>query len=510
MRTYVRMIVCVHIPRFELLVAVGGEASGGAGDADGGAGESRDRAAHARARAYARGLAGESYGGGGRAGAGRAGGSRAEGGGARAGGGRALLGRALALAPQTGGEQRVGEVSGATEACGVTSGMALGEALARCPDLVLVTPDPVAVAERWEGILRALEAIGASVETPRPGLAYFAADPLRALHGGDSATIAAAQKAIRSGPSRPGSGRPGPSRPGPSRPGPSRPGPVRSGLARSALARSDQPPFGGAGAARIGAGPTRFCALAAALAARPRRACVIAPREARRWLAHRSIDLLAHRRETAALLAPLHRLGVRTLGELAQLGRPALADRFGKPGALAHRLACGEDTPLRPCLSEERLGETMSVGDASSGPALERVLGVLVNRLLARTERRGRTLRAVTLSARLDTGGAWRERVVFRQALADPKRIRLALAARLTMLPAPAAALGLAVERFGPASGTQETLLEQSRTARLVRLREAVGQVRAAAGQDAAMRAVCVDPDSRVPERRVLLTPFPS
>ena len=37
--------------------------------------------------------------------------------------------------------------------------------------------------------------------------------------------------------------------------------------------------------------------------------------------------------------------------------------------------------------------------DASSGTALKRVLGVLVSRLLARTERRGRTLRSVRLSA---------------------------------------------------------------------------------------------------------------
>ena len=151
----------------------------------------------------------------------------------------------------------------------------------------------------------------------------------------------------------------------------------------------------------------------------------------------------------------------------------------------------------------------MSVGDASSGPALERVLGVLVDRLLARTERRGRTLRAVTLSARLLAGGGWRERVVFRQALSDPERISLALSVRLLLLPAPAATLGLAVERFGPPAGEQGTLLEEGRSARAVRLREAVAQVRAVAGDDAALRAVCVDPDSRVPERRVMLTPLP-
>jgi protein ImuB len=42
-----------------------------------------------------------------------------------------------------------------------------------------------------------------------------------------------------------------------------------------------------------------------------------------------------------------------------------------------------------------------------------------------------------------------------------------------------------------------------------VRLGEAIAQVRTVAGQDAALRAVCVDPDSRVPERRVMLAPIP-
>ncbi len=153
---------------------------------------------------------------------------------------------------------------------------------------------------------------------------------------------------------------------------------------------------------------------------------------------------------------------MRTLGELERLGRPALSDRFGAPGALAHRLACGEDSPLRPRRVEECLEESMEVGDASSGEALKRVLGVLVDRLLARSERRGRTLRAATLSARLVAGGGWRERVVFRQALADPERIWLALSLRLLALPAPAAVLGLAAERFGPPASEQGELFGRS------------------------------------------------
>ncbi|MFI4989618.1 MAG: hypothetical protein ACHQHO_01710 [Solirubrobacterales bacterium] len=404
-----------------------------------------------------------------------------------AGGARELVGRALAIAPSPGSEQRVGEASGAAEARGVRRGMALGEALARCPDLVLVPADPVGVQEAWESRLRALEEIGAAVESARPGLAYFDTEPLRGLHGSDAATIAAACGA---GPATGTlAGRSGRKRPARS------PG-------RSPIGSEDRH-------MRVGAGPTRFCALAAALAVRSRRPLALEGSEALRWLSGRPIELLGFRAETEHLLGPLVRLGLRTLGELARLGRPALADRFGEAGAFAHRLACGEDTPLQPRRLEDRLAETMSVGDASSGASLERVLGVLVDRLLARGERRGRTLRAATLSARLLSGGGWRERVVFREPLADRERISLALSLRLLMLPAPAVTLGLAVERFGPPAGEQRALLDEAHAVRMARLREAVAQVRAVAGEDAAMRAVCVDPDSRVPERRVVLTPLP-
>jgi protein ImuB len=423
-----------------------------------------------------------------------------------AGGAEALAGHALAIAPAPGGEARVGEVSGAAEAQGVTRGMALGEALARCPRLRLVAGDPLGVAQEWGRAARALEGIGAVLELPRAGLAYFESDGLLGLHGGEEGVVAAARQALR------------------------RPKPGDTRLRRASPFRP----------ARVGAGPTRFCALAAALEVRSRRTRIVAPsspqrgfparggastrrghsaqpdnREARRYLASRPVALLGFRAETAALVEPLTRLGIDTLGELAALGRDAVADRFGAPGVLARRLARGEDDPLRTHLAEERLRESLELQEANSGPALERVLGVLVDRLLARPERRGRTLRALTLSARLVEGGTWRERVVLREALSDSRRMRLALAPRLALLPAPAAYLRLEAERFGPPEGAQGALFDPDPTSparregHRGRLREAVAQVRAAAGPEAVLRAVCVDPDSRVPERRVVFTPFP-
>src|SRR4029077_2470973 len=130
MRTCVRMIVCVLIPRFALTTAIG---------------------------------------------------ERGE-----------LLQTPVALAPEPGGTQQVGEVSLAAEAFGIHPGMRLGEALARCPRLTLVPPDPAGVADGWEGVVSALEAIGAAVEADRPGLACFDARGVRRLHGGTLDGIVAA------------------------------------------------------------------------------------------------------------------------------------------------------------------------------------------------------------------------------------------------------------------------------------------------------------------------------
>jgi len=374
-----------------------------------------------------------------------------------------LLQKPAALAPEPGREQQVGEVSAAAEGYGIHAGMRLGEALARCPLLALVPPDPAGVVEAWEAVLERLEAIGAGVESERPGFACFDARGLRRLHGGLDGVLTAVRRTLRS---------------------------------HEATAP-----------ARIGAGPNRFCALAAAARARPRRPVVVTG-DARDYLALLPVSLLRAREETAELPVALERLGVRTLGELAALPLAALADRFGPTGVLAHELASGHDRPPIARRPTERVIESLDLPEAASGPQLEQALGLLIDRLLARPERRGRTLRAVTLSATLVEGGTWRERVTFREALADPRRMRLALVPKLVLLPAPAELLRVIVERFGPPGGDQRALLDQAAAVRRARLREGVRQARAAAGQDAALRVLPLEPDSRVPERRAALTPF--
>jgi protein ImuB len=375
------------------------------------------------------------------------------------GGSQELLGRALAIAPTGGRAMTIGEVSAGAQAQGVRAGMPLGEALARCPQLELIPGDPIKVARAWEQAARALEGIGAQLELARPGLAYFDAEGLEGIHRGRDGVIAAAGKALASRP-------------------------------------------------RIGGGPTRFCALAAALQARSRRARVIDERDVRRFLARQPIGALSYRAETEPLVAPLERFGVETLGALVKLGAGAVADRFGEPGSLAQRLALGQDTPLQTRRLEDRLEESMELGEANSGQLLARTLGVLVDRLLARPERRGRTIRVLVLSARLVERGTWCEEVVLREAIADARRILLALTAPLGLLPAPAVALGLAVVEFGPSTGDQTSLLDGERRAREERRRKAVAQIQALGGTNAILRVLSLESESPLPEHRTLLTPW--
>jgi protein ImuB len=374
---------------------------------------------------------------------------------------RELMGGPVALAPEAGREQRVGEVSPAAEAFGVVPGTRVGEALSRCPDLRLVAPDPEATRAYWNAVLDRLEGLGAVVESDDPGVAWLEADGLVRLHGGHLEGVMSA---------------------------------VRKAL-----------PVG----IRMGAAPSRFAAYAAALHARRRSSQIVPAGAVRAYLASLPVGLLRPRPGLEEIPEMLERLGIRTLGELAAMPPSAISERFGHPGLLALELAQGRDTPLEPRRPSEPVLERLALPEAASGMQLERALELVIARVLARRERRGRSLRALALSARFVEGGTWRITVPLRRPSADPVRLRLALAPRLADLPAPAESLAVEVEAFGPPAYDQAPLVEDPASLRRAKLGEAVRHVRKATGEDALMRVLEIDPDSRLPERRTVLAPFP-
>ena len=96
-----------------------------------------------------------------------------------------------------------------------------------------------------------------------------------------------------------------------------------------------------------------------------------------------------------------------------------------------------------------------------------------------------------------------------RAATVARERLRLALVPRLAELPAPIDELSLAVVEFGPPASDQLSFNRPDEHERRKRLGEALRQTRAAAGEESLLRALEIDPGSRIPERRIVLTPFP-
>src|SRR3954469_15559878 len=107
--------------------------------------------------------------------------------------------RPVALGPAPGGQPLIGEVNAVAAAFGVQQGMRVGEAIARCPGLELVTADPGAVADAADALVRRLEALGAAAEPVEPGAVLFAGDGLVRLHGGTRRLLETISKALPAG-----------------------------------------------------------------------------------------------------------------------------------------------------------------------------------------------------------------------------------------------------------------------------------------------------------------------
>lgn len=393
-----------------------------------------------------------------------------------------LLRRPVALAPEPGEAQLVGQVSrAAEEAFGIRPGMRVGEALARCPELKLLPPDPVRESELWERILTRLEAIGAEIESRKAGEAFFAADGLLAMHGGLDRLLQATGRAA-----------------------------------------AHQRALGAA--TRIAAASTPFAARLAAW-------LEDGPAEGGDTSRDRSGTLLACRRiaaeETASFLAPLpatalstdpgidarliddlRRLGIETLGALADLPADQVADRFGRPGLRARHLARGGSEPLNPRHRPEQLEKSLDLSDSLDGSQLDHALKLLIDSFLALPGRQGRMIRSLALSATLVGGGSWRHRLALNRPSGSAEILYLALAPALEALPSPVTLLSLQALELGATTPDQPPLDLDADRRRRARLAEAIRQTRASAGPDSLLRVLTLDPDARLPERRLALTPY--
>ena len=364
-----------------------------------------------------------------------------------------------ALAPLEGTEPLLGPITAAAEAAGVKPGMRLGEALAMCPSLTLVEPDPAAAEQEWEAIVRRLEDSGFSVEPADLGCAYFETRGVERLYGGLEKALARALEAV-----------------------------------------------GASWDPRIGAAERRFAALAAATVARPGQLLVVSDEQSPSFLAPHPLTLLpletGRRRE-------LQDLGVRTIGGLAALPDASVAERLGADGRRAHGLARGgSKRRVRGRRQPAEIVETLAFPEAVGNElTLRRAFGALLEQVLARPERGGRFVRKIALSARLVGGGSWRRTATLRDPTTEHDRLKAALGPKLAELPAPVLELRIELVDLTESTGVQLELVRAEGAVVRSHLREGLKQVRASTGSGSVCTVVEVSPWSRIPESRALLVP---
>ena len=254
---------------------------------------------------------------------------------------------------------RVVAASASARAFGVVRAMRRREAQGRCPDIALIEDDPGRDARVFEPVAAALDAFTPRIEIVRPGLCQFPTIGPSRYFGGDEALSAKILGAVRATGA-----------------------PVRLGIADG--------PFAAALAARspehwlvAPGGSAEFLSgysLRALIAVEGGRAVTKAARSSKRASAkgkgvasgkvgNANKENDAHGLALIDLVDLLHRLGIRTLGALANLPHADVLARFGPVGERAWRLASGLDERI----PNTRIPPVDLVVETELDPPIERI-----------------------------------------------------------------------------------------------------------------------------------------
>lgn len=393
-----------------------------------------------------------------------------------------LAGRPLALlAPD--GTRRVWQASAGARRAGVRAGMTVSQAIGACPSLLLREPDPVLYDERFAAILGTLGEVSPVVEAADLGIAYVGMDGLEGIYG-DAARQMAAVRTCLAGRGARDAGAEHRGAPGPA-------------------ARTVD-------TARLGWARGKFAAWVAATRARGRDAVIVPPGDEARFLAGQPLAVLPIDPDTRRRL---HRLGLRTLGDVARLPEPALVSQFGRAGRRLWRLAAGRAAePVVGRRDPEPVTAALTfftpVGDHAM---LLQAVTRLVTRALRDPRRTGWRVQVVRLRAALERGASWLAEVTLKDPTADAARIVAPLRTRLEQAPPAGAVERLAVEFVAFAPGTAELQLfardaaAAARAGRRRALRAAAEEIRARFRRPLLYHVIEVQPWSRLPERRYAL-----
>ncbi len=212
----------------------------------------------------------------------------------------------------------------------------------------------------------------------------------------------------------------------------------------------------------------------------------------------------------AELTQRLEMLALRTLGDIAELPRPALEAQFGKSmGGQLWELSNGIDhEPFLPRNQQELITERMTL-DAPivATEALLAVAKQLLLRLMHRLD--GRTTRRMHLQIFSEERIVWERTDTFREPVGDEHRILILLKTRLTLLELSQAVdtVSITLSGIGCEMAKQAKLFTDTQQ-NLNQIGEAIRQLRARYGRDMVGRVMEVDRWSRHPEERAVLVPY--
>lgn len=258
----------------------------------------------------------------------------------------------------------------------------------------------------------------------------------------------------------------------------------------------------------IGLAGRRFAAQIAAAFTRPNHIRPIQPEAEADFLAQRAIHFLPLEKEAARRL---RLLGIRTLGQLAQLPPVALRRQLGPEIEPLYRLARGEGAyPIRAQTPPpaETAGHDFEAPVANR-LALVAVLTRLARDLAGRLQTDVMAGGEVQLAWETESGQAQRQSQALRQPTADPNRLAVCLHQLLEQMTFPdgVTVVTVTVTHLSPARAYQLPLFG-SRPEEAGTLKGLVARLQAKFGQALFYETAVPAPDHPIPERRSAWRPI--
>ena len=258
--------------------------------------------------------------------------------------------------------------------------------------------------------------------------------------------------------------------------------------------------------AQIGIAASKFVAGVAALSATPRCTIVVKPSSEKRFLEPLPIELLDVSDEVKEWL---RRLGLSSIGQVADLPENALVEQLGLEGQRVHCLACGRDNS--PVIPQQKLALLeQEVNFETPDEDRSRLLitgGALLEKLTHHLKNRNQVCGEVRLSLGLEGGNIFLVNLPLKTPTDSTQVILDRIKHHLDTISLPGAVSGLKVglAQLTGEHGKQATLHTSEKGGRQEELKWLAGRLKARYGQSPLKKIVELAPDSRIPERRVAL-----